>query len=58
MILPAIAISVFTMAIVMRMTRTTMLEVLGQDYVRTARAKGVGRAAVISGTRCGTPSSR
>ena len=42
-ILPAISISVFTLAIVMRMVRATMLEVLGQDYVRTARAKGVKR---------------
>ena len=47
-ILPAIAISVFTLAIVMRMVRATMLEVLGQDYVRTARAKGVRRRVVIS----------
>jgi peptide/nickel transport system permease protein len=47
-ILPAISISVFTMAIVMRMVRNTMLEVLGQDYVRTARAKGVSRRAVVS----------
>ena len=47
-ILPAISISVFTMAIVMRMVRNTMLEVLGQDYVRTARAKGVSRRSVIS----------
>jgi peptide/nickel transport system permease protein len=47
-ILPAIAISVFTLAIVMRMVRATMLEVLGQDYVRTARAKGVKRKVVIS----------
>jgi len=47
-ILPAISISVFTMAIVMRMVRATMLEVLGQDYVRTARAKGVSRRKVIS----------
>ena len=47
-ILPAVSISVFTMAIVMRMVRATMLEVLGQDYVRTARAKGVGRRTVIS----------
>jgi peptide/nickel transport system permease protein len=46
-ILPAISISVFTMAIVMRMVRATMLEVLGQDYVRTARAKGVDRRTVI-----------
>jgi peptide/nickel transport system permease protein len=47
-ILPAISISVFTMAIVMRMVRATMLEVLGQDYVRTARAKGVSRRTVVS----------
>ena len=47
-ILPAIAISLFTMAIVMRMVRATMLEVLGQDYVRTARAKGVDRRTVVS----------
>ena len=47
-ILPAISISVFTLAIVMRMVRATMLEVLGQDYVRTARAKGVSRRTVIS----------
>ncbi len=40
-LLPALSISVFTMAIVMRMVRATMLEVLSQDYVRTARAKGV-----------------
>jgi peptide/nickel transport system permease protein len=46
--LPAISISVFTMAIVMRMVRATMLEVLGLDYVRTARAKGVPRRKVIS----------
>jgi peptide/nickel transport system permease protein len=45
--LPAISISVFTLAIVMRMVRATMLEVLSQDYVRTARAKGVTRRLVI-----------
>ncbi len=47
-ILPAISIAVFTLAIVMRMVRATMLEVLGQDYVRTARAKGVKRNVVIT----------
>jgi len=46
-ILPAISISVFTLAIVMRMVRATMLEVLSQDYVRTARAKGVRRRLVV-----------
>ena len=47
-ILPAISISVFTLAVVMRMVRATMLEVLGQDYVRTARAKGVKQKVVVS----------
>jgi peptide/nickel transport system permease protein len=47
MLLPAIAIGVQLMAIIMRMTRTTMLEVLGQDYVRTARAKGLRSRIVL-----------
>jgi peptide/nickel transport system permease protein len=46
-ILPAIAISVFTLAIVMRMVRATMLEVMNLDYVRTARAKGAPRRTVL-----------
>jgi peptide/nickel transport system permease protein len=46
--MPAIAISVFTLAIVMRMVRATMLEVLNLDYVRTARAKGVPRQRVLT----------
>jgi len=37
----------FALAIVMRMVRATMLEVLGQDYVRTARAKGARRHTVL-----------
>ncbi len=47
MILPASALAVQLMAIEMRMTRTTMLEVLNQDYVRTARAKGLKEKAVV-----------
>jgi peptide/nickel transport system permease protein len=47
-VLPALSISVFTMAIVMRMVRATMLEVLGQDFVRTARSKGVARRQVVA----------
>ena len=46
-IMPAFSISVFTLAIVMRMVRATMLEVLNLDYVRTARAKGVPRRRVL-----------
>src|SRR4051812_6319095 len=45
--MPAIAMSVFTLAITMRMVRATMLEVLNLDYVRTARAKGVPRRRVL-----------
>jgi peptide/nickel transport system permease protein len=41
LIMPAIALGTIPMAIVMRMTRSSMLEVMGEDYVRTARAKGV-----------------
>ena len=47
MALPALAIAIQLMAIIMRMTRTTMLEVLNQDYVRTARAKGLRNRIVV-----------
>jgi ABC-type dipeptide/oligopeptide/nickel transport system permease component len=46
-ILPAITLASFSMALVARMTRASMLEVLGQDYVRTARAKGLREAVVV-----------
>ena len=46
MALPAAALALQLMAIEMRMTRTTMLEVLRQDYVRTARAKGAAERLV------------
>ncbi len=45
--IPAIAISLYPMAIVMRMTRTSMREVLHEDFVRTAWAKGARRRRVI-----------
>jgi peptide/nickel transport system permease protein len=47
MILPAVALSTIPMAIIARMTRSSMLEVLGQEYIRTARAKGLGRRTVV-----------
>jgi ABC-type dipeptide/oligopeptide/nickel transport system permease component len=46
-LLPAFAVAIQLMAIIMRMTRTTMLEVLSQDYVRTARAKGLTNRTVV-----------
>ena len=47
MILPAVALSTIPMAIIARMTRSSMLEVLELDYVRTARAKGLPRRQVV-----------
>ena len=47
LILPAFALSTIPMALIARMTRSSMLEVLGQDYIRTARAKGLARRVVI-----------
>ncbi len=48
LVLPAITLGVSSTGIIARMTRSAMLEVLGQDYVRTARAKGApGRAVVL-----------
>lgn len=49
MIVPAILLGLSMSAVTMRMTRTMMLEVMRQDYVRTARAKGLSEVAVILG---------
>lgn len=47
LILPAVTLAAFSTAIVARMTRGSLLEVLGMDFVRTARAKGIAQWAVI-----------
>ncbi len=47
LVLPAVAVGVRSAALIARMTRSSMLEVLQQDYVRTARAKGLGTAAIV-----------
>jgi peptide/nickel transport system permease protein len=47
MILPALTIGVSLIALVMRQTRTSMLEVMSQDYIRTARAKGVSKPRLL-----------
>jgi len=47
LILPSIALGLIYMALIARITRATMLEVLSQDYVRTARAKGVGQRGIL-----------
>ncbi len=47
LILPAIALGTIPLAIIARITRSSLLEVLGLDYVRTAHAKGLGRGVVM-----------
>src|SRR5437870_1308251 len=47
--LPAFALSLTTLAIVMRMTRASLLETLHEDFVRTARAKGLAQRPVVVG---------
>ncbi len=48
LLLPSLVLSTVTMPILARLTRSTMLEVLNQDYVRTARAKGLAQRVVIA----------
>ena len=47
LVLPTLALSFIYVALIARMTRASMLDVLGEDYVRTARAKGIGEIAVL-----------
>ncbi len=47
LVLPAIALATIPLAVIARMTRASMLEVLSRDYIRTAEAKGLPQAAVI-----------
>jgi peptide/nickel transport system permease protein len=48
LILPSVALSTIPMAIIARMTRSSLLEVLGREYIRAAKAKGVPRRTVIT----------
>jgi peptide/nickel transport system permease protein len=47
LILPSVTLAVIYVALIARITRTSVLEVLGTDHVRTARAKGLGESAVL-----------
>jgi peptide/nickel transport system permease protein len=47
LILPSVALATIPMALIARMARSSMLEVLGQDYIRTARAKGLIQRVVV-----------
>lgn len=46
-IMPALALSMYSLGIITRITRSSMLNCMGQDYVRTARAKGLAEGSVI-----------
>ena len=48
LMLPAVVLSTFPLAVIARMTRSSMLEVLEEDYIRTARAKGLAPFIVVS----------
>lgn len=47
LILPSIVLGTIPLAVIARMTRSAMLEVLGEDYIRTARAKGLGGLRIV-----------
>jgi len=47
LVLPAVTLGYFSTAVIARMTRSSMLEVLGQDYMRTARAKGLREPVIV-----------
>lgn len=47
LVLPAIVLGTIPLAIITRMTRSSMLEVLGEDYIRTAKAKGLGTTRIV-----------
>jgi len=47
LVLPALVLSSYSVSVITRMTRGSMLEILGEDYVRTARAKGLHERTVI-----------
>ena len=49
LILPIISLTLYPLAYITRLTRSSMLDVLGQDYIRTARAKGVSKWKIIFG---------
>jgi dipeptide transport system permease protein len=48
LVLPTIVLGTVPLAVIARMTRSAMLEVLGEDYIRTARAKGLSRFRIIA----------
>jgi peptide/nickel transport system permease protein len=51
LVLPAITLSLFQLALILRLVRAEMLEVLRTDYIKFARARGLSDRAVTSATR-------
>lgn len=49
LILPSLALSTVYIALIARITRTSVIEVMGEDFIRTARAKGLGETGVLLG---------
>ena len=49
LVLPVITLALYPMSYITRLTRSSMLDVLGQDYIRTAKAKGVSKNRIIFG---------
>src|ERR687887_137772 len=47
LVLPSLTLAAFPTALLARLTRSSVLEILGQDYIRTGRAKGLGERAVV-----------
>ena len=47
LILPSIVLGTIPLAVITRMTRSSMLEVLGEDYIRTAKAKGLSYTRIV-----------
>jgi peptide/nickel transport system permease protein/oligopeptide transport system permease protein len=48
LVLPAVSLATFSLAVIIRLTRSSMIETLHQDYVRTARAKGLPQTLVVA----------
>jgi peptide/nickel transport system permease protein len=46
-VLPAVTLAIYSLAVVARLLRTSLIEVLSSDFVRTARAKGAGPARIV-----------
>jgi len=47
LVLPSIVLGIVNSALILRFTRASMLDILGEDYIRTARSKGMGEARVV-----------